>query len=80
VTVCPYCALTHTAKCHLVKAFEYYENGAIKRVEFMTITDSMPQPFFPPPLPDRPFGPFATTCETQKTPEAEAPGVPNSPA
>lgn len=31
---CPYCASVHKGKCPLVKAIEYHENGAVKRVEF----------------------------------------------
>lgn len=26
-------------KCPLVKAYEYYENGELKRIEFVTIAD-----------------------------------------
>lgn len=30
---CQYCGVGHTGMCYRVKAIEYYENGAIKRVE-----------------------------------------------
>lgn len=34
-TTCPYCGMgAHIGKCPCVKAFEFYEDGTIKRVEF----------------------------------------------
>lgn len=35
---CPYCGQSHKWACTLVKAFEYHENGALKRVEFREYT------------------------------------------
>lgn len=48
VPKCQHCGQDggHTGKCHLVKAIEYYENGTVKRVEYLTPADSMP-PFLP---------------------------------
>ena len=40
MTPCPYCGTTHpSAKCYLVKAIEYFPDGQVKRVEFMTPRD-----------------------------------------
>lgn len=36
---CPYCAASHEGRCPLVKAIEYFENGTIKRVEYVTAAD-----------------------------------------
>jgi hypothetical protein len=33
---CEWCGQSHTAKCPLIKAVEYHENGTIKRIEFLT--------------------------------------------
>jgi hypothetical protein len=37
---CPYCSseanqIYHSGKCPKVKTIEYYENGAVKKVEFL---------------------------------------------
>lgn len=39
---CGYCGNHHHAKCPLVRAIEYFEDGRIKRVEFITPADHMP--------------------------------------
>jgi hypothetical protein len=36
---CAYCGMRHATKCPLVRAIEYFENGLVKRVEFMTPSD-----------------------------------------
>lgn len=36
---CEYCDQTHGKRCPSVKAIEYFENGQVKRVEFMTPMD-----------------------------------------
>jgi hypothetical protein len=37
---CQWCGLMHGVKCPVVKAIEYHENGAVKRVEFLTPGDT----------------------------------------
>lgn len=39
---CPYCGLFHAMKCHLVKAYDYHPDGALKRVEFFAPNDYGP--------------------------------------
>lgn len=40
---CPYCGLSHTTMCHMIKAIEYYADGVTrKRVEFKTAADYPP--------------------------------------
>ena len=39
---CNYCGGIHENKCPLVKSFEYYPDGTIKRVEFYSQTDYGP--------------------------------------
>jgi hypothetical protein len=39
---CPYCGIFHTAKCPLVKAYEYHPDGTVKRVEFFAPADCYP--------------------------------------
>lgn len=34
---CPYCGMYHSTVCPSVKAYEYFPNGLIKRVEFRDI-------------------------------------------
>lgn len=41
VNDCQYCGKSHGRRCPEVRAIEYYENGAVKRVEFMTVSDYM---------------------------------------
>jgi hypothetical protein len=36
---CPYCGHVHGDLCPQVKAFEYAEDGRVKRVEFFTPAD-----------------------------------------
>lgn len=51
---CPYCGTSHpSAKCYLVKAIEYFPDGQVKRVEFMTARDlnaGAPQPINMPTI------------------------------
>lgn len=35
VAHCPYCGSGHAGTCPRIKAIEYFENGMIKRVEFV---------------------------------------------
>jgi len=45
MNTCRWCGLMHgEAKCYLVKAIEYYQDGTVKRVEFLTGADYMPPP------------------------------------
>ncbi len=37
---CIYCGFIHGLKCPMVKAFEYFENGMVKRVEFFAPGES----------------------------------------
>ena len=39
---CAYCGLTHLTRCPSVKAFEYHQDGTIKRVEFYSPRDYPP--------------------------------------
>jgi len=32
--LCPYCGMGHSGVCSRVRAIEYHENGAVRRVEF----------------------------------------------
>jgi hypothetical protein len=32
---CPYCGNYHRTKCPMVKSIEYFDNGSIRRVEFV---------------------------------------------
>lgn len=42
---CPWCNMLHkNQRCSQVKAIEYFEDGKIKRVEFMTALDYYPLP------------------------------------
>jgi hypothetical protein len=41
-TECPYCGAIHGPKCPLVKAFEYHQDGTVKRVEFYAPNDYGP--------------------------------------
>lgn len=45
---CGYCGNHHAAKCPLVRSIEYFENGMVKRVEFMRPGDYL-QPITPMP-------------------------------
>ena len=38
-----WCGEIHVAHCPLVKAFEFYKDGKMKRVEFLTPMDFPPQ-------------------------------------
>lgn len=64
---CEWCSdehneVSHTGKCPKVKAIEYYDSGAVKRVEFYGPEDYI-APFGPyvGPLPDTPVPPYKTT-------------------
>lgn len=51
ITNCPHCGNPkHAAVCPLVKAFEYYEDGTVKRVEYKCAADYAPIPV-PAPAP-----------------------------
>jgi len=39
---CHWCGQNHSTKCPLVKAYEYHENGTLKKVEFYTPGDAYP--------------------------------------
>lgn len=51
---CGYCGSWHGTKCPLVKAYEYNQDGTIKRVEFYSPADYQPvltvkgDPLLPP--------------------------------
>lgn len=36
---CPHCGNFHQTKCPMVKAYEYHQDGTIKRVEFYAPAD-----------------------------------------
>lgn len=36
---CALCGNEHEYKCSLIKAYEYYPDGVVKRVEFVTFAD-----------------------------------------
>ena len=38
-TKCQYCGGTHGPNCPIIKAIEYFPNGTIKRIEYMTPSD-----------------------------------------
>ena len=47
--ICPYCssgttAVYHSGKCPKVKSIEYYENGRVKKVNFITPADYISDP------------------------------------
>ncbi len=44
---CKFCGVVHGVQCPAVKAIEYYENGAIKRVEYKTAPDFPPASSYP---------------------------------
>lgn len=59
---CPHCGMTHATTCPKIKAIEYFEDGSVKRVEFMTTADYLApiataQPTWPTPV----WGPATTT-------------------
>lgn len=33
---CPFCSQIHEGQCPIVKSVEYYPNGTIKKVEYVT--------------------------------------------
>lgn len=39
---CQWCGQTHGVRCPEVKAFEFFDNGVIKRVEYVTRGDMHP--------------------------------------
>lgn len=49
--LCPYCQTRHANKCALIKAYEYYPDGAVKRVEFYAPNDYSPSIFANMPMP-----------------------------
>ena len=63
--VCKYCGsiVKHTGKCPSVKSFEYYPDGKIKKVEFLTPVDYHQTTFTPvytpqPPIYQPPYQPM----------------------
>ena len=49
---CKHCGNIHEARCPWVKSIEYFEDGTIKRVEYMTPADyAMPYGYIPYPVP-----------------------------
>lgn len=59
---CSHCGMRHGKICPSIRSIEYYENGTVKRIEYMRPVDCMPilgngqtnfgQPAFPaPPTP-----------------------------
>lgn len=55
---CRWCGQRHGTKCPLVKSYEYFPNGGIRRVEFFAPNDYHP---FPAP------GPFVAPYEFDQT-------------
>lgn len=48
---CPHCGLFHDATCPRIKAIDYHESGAVKRVEFHNYApfpNLIPDPLMPP--------------------------------
>lgn len=39
---CPHCSRKHDGRCPIVKAIEYFANGKVKRVEYVTAADFPP--------------------------------------
>src|SRR5258706_10201441 len=77
---CKHCGNDHEAHCPWVKSIEYFEDGTVKRVEYMTPADyapswpllptyipyPVPQPYPVYPQPYQPFIPIypITICGT----------------
>jgi len=40
---CKWCGMVHDIKCPAVKAFEYYPDGRIRRIEFFNFAEMFPQ-------------------------------------
>ncbi len=62
---CKHCGNTHETRCPWIKSIEYFEDGTIKRVEYMTPADYVTTPaYIPYPVPQpypiypQPNGPF----------------------
>lgn len=59
---CPHCGLIHEQRCHLVRAIEYFPDGTIKRVEYLTPADYASLPLGHPPA-QPPWSPvIVPTC------------------
>jgi hypothetical protein len=43
---CRHCGQMHGVRCPFVKVIEYYETGAVKRVEFIDVPAPAPQPHY----------------------------------
>lgn len=41
---CQLCGNEHEFKCPLIKAYEYFPDGVVKRVEFVTFADFAQEP------------------------------------
>lgn len=39
MNTCFFCGQIHEFRCALIKAYEYYPDGKVKRIEFMTLND-----------------------------------------
>ncbi len=39
IVECRFCGKSHGVRCPEIKAIEYHENGAIKRIEYLTPSD-----------------------------------------
>lgn len=70
---CGYCGMCHTTKCPMVRAIEYFEDGRIKRVEFITPLPIGPLPidigktqFGEPPYPITSLTGGSVSCETKR--------------
>lgn len=54
VRICNWCDKDHAGRCPEVKAIEYFETGAIKRIEFITFADTVaPRHIHEHPIPTR---------------------------
>jgi len=64
---CKHCGNTHETRCPWIKSIEYFEDGTIKRVEYITPADysmpytpylvPQPPPIYPQPVPFIPIYP-----------------------
>ena len=69
---CQHCGNIHEFRCPLIKSIEYYEDGSIKKIEYMTPADygstyiTVPAYQYPvhrpPVIPHYPITIFGNTC------------------
>lgn len=52
VRECQWCGVHHGPHCPLVKSIEYFQDGTVKRVEFLTPADYPQYPLYPQPYGD----------------------------